>query len=220
MMYFPLYLSLFIVAYLLGSIPSGYLVTKLSTKKNIMEVGWRKTSSSNVFKNVGAWQAALTMILDVAKGFASVYIAYKLGAPVYVEALCGAIAVLGNNWSIFLNFSGGRGLATLIGGLVFFSPVILLIILIPTILFAIAWTASIGSIISLLLGIWLGFNNPATVGAGMILAFSLVPVFSKKFSPIKEIFSAKNKAELIRNRFLFDQDGIPPVRLKFLRKKG
>ena len=56
-----------IISYLLGSIPFGYLITKISTKKNLLEIGWKKNSSSNVYKNVGKWQGIIVFILDIKK---------------------------------------------------------------------------------------------------------------------------------------------------------
>jgi glycerol-3-phosphate acyltransferase PlsY len=67
-----------ILAYLLGSIPFGFLISKFSGK-DILKIGWKKTSGSNVFRNVGKWQGALTGILDVGKGFLAVWLAQKLG---------------------------------------------------------------------------------------------------------------------------------------------
>ncbi|MFA5072064.1 MAG: glycerol-3-phosphate acyltransferase, partial [Candidatus Pacearchaeota archaeon] len=60
---------LLIVAYVLGSIPFGYLITKYTTNKNLLEIGWKKNSGSNVFKNVGLWQGVFTFIFDVLKGY-------------------------------------------------------------------------------------------------------------------------------------------------------
>lgn len=97
-----------ILGYLLGSIPFGYLITHFSTGKNILEIGWRKTSGSNVFKSVGKWQGFLTGIGDVGKGFLAVWLAQKFGLPIQTQALCGVAAVTGHNWSIFLKFAGGE----------------------------------------------------------------------------------------------------------------
>jgi len=88
-----------IIGYLLGSIPFGYLVTLFSARKNILEIGWRKTSGSNVFKNVGKWQGLATGLLDIGKGALAVWLAQKFGLSVPIQALCGVAAVTGQNWS-------------------------------------------------------------------------------------------------------------------------
>ncbi|MFA5013108.1 MAG: glycerol-3-phosphate acyltransferase [Candidatus Paceibacterota bacterium] len=215
-----LYLLLLIVSYLAGSIPFSYIITRLSTHKNILEIGWKKSSGSNVLKNVGKWQGVLVFLLDVAKGFFVIWLARELGTPAYFQSLCGVAAVVGHNWSIFLKGSGGRGLAALVGALLAFSPLFLAIILLPTILLTFLWTASIGTLLSLAFGIAIGFGCVYCKPMGLMLLISLTPIFIKRLSPIKEIPGAKNKAELIKNRLLFDQDTVPPLRItKYFNKK-
>ncbi len=62
------------LSYILGSIPFGYIFTKVSTRKNILEIGWRKTSGSNVFKNIGFLQGFFTGLFDILKGYISIKI--------------------------------------------------------------------------------------------------------------------------------------------------
>jgi glycerol-3-phosphate acyltransferase PlsY len=193
-----------IVSYLLGSLPFGYIITTLSKKKNILEIGWRKTSGSNVFRNIGFWQGLLTGILDVGKGFLAVKLAQNFGLSPLTQTLCGLAAVTGHNWSIFLKFAGGRGIGTLIGAFLALSPGILGYSLIPFALLALIWNASIGTIFflttALILAIYLG--QMETVG--ILTLVSLIPIFLKRLSPIKEL-SLKRK-DLIRNRLIFDND--------------
>ena len=68
-----------IASYILGSIPFGYLITKYSTNKNLLEIGWKKNSGSNVMKNVGKAQGIFTFVFDVAKGALAVYLAQYFG---------------------------------------------------------------------------------------------------------------------------------------------
>jgi len=199
-----------IVAYLLGSIPFGYIITKLSTKKDVFEVGWKKNSSSNVFKNVGKWQGILTFILDTSKGFLAVYIPYFLGYSLILQLSCGILAVIGHNWSCFSGFKGGRGLATLVGALLFLSPTVLFIALIPCIIFAIIWTASVGTLLSFLAAVIfsLSFKEYTLIGVFMLIA--IIPVLIKRLSPFEELKSR----EIVENRLIFDQDTVPPLRIK------
>jgi len=203
-----------VISYLLGSIPFGYLVTRITTGKNILEIGWRKTSGSNVFKNIGFWQGFLTGILDVGKGFLAVWLAQKFGLPIQTQALCGVAAVTGHNWSIFLKFAGGRGIGTFIGALLALSPGILGYSLILLILLALIWNASIGTIFFLLCAIILTayFDEVETIG--LLPLISLLPIFIKRLSPIKEL--SLEKKELIRNRLIFDDD-IPRFDLRIKR---
>lgn len=193
-----------LISYLLGSIPFGYLITKFSTGKNILEIGWKKTSTSNVFRNVGFWQGFLTGILDVGKGALAVYLARYFGESIQIQALCGVAAVFGHNWSAFLRFAGGRGIGTFIGAFLILSPKILGLSLTPFLLLAIIWNASIGTIFFLIFALILTvyFNQWETIG--LFISISLLPIFIKRLSPIKEL--SFQKKEIIWNRLLFDDE--------------
>ena len=202
------------MGYLLGSIPFGYLITHFSTGKNILEIGWRKTSGSNVFKSVGKWQGLVTGILDVGKGALAVFLVQSLGQTIQVQALCGVAAVTGHNYSCFLKFAGGRGIGTLIGALLALSPGILGYSITPLILLALIWNASIGTIFFLITAIVLAANFGQLETVGLLPLISLLPIFIKRLSPIKEL--SLEKKELIRNRLIFDDD-IPRFDLRIKR---
>jgi len=209
-----------IISYLLGSLPFGFIITRLSTGKNILEVGWRKTSGSNVFKNVGKWQGALTGILDVLKGYLAVFLAQKLGFSNNIQILAGIAAVSGHNWSIFLKFAGGRGIGTLIGAFFAFSPTILGYSLIPFILMGIIWNFSIGTLLFFPAAAIVSsyFNQFNIIGIFVLGVF--LPVLIKRLSPVKEIFPIKEKKNLIRNRLLFDNNkALFELRIKRIFKK-
>jgi len=213
------YLAFLALAYVLGSIPFAHIITRLTSDKNILEVGWRKSSGSNVAKNVGLWQGILTVALDIGKGFLAVFLAKECGLPVSIQILCGVMSVVGHNWSLFLKLHGGRGLGALMGAILAFSPQTLFIILIPTIVFALIWTASVGTILSLVTGIFITFKGGLEFEPiGYLILLSLIPVFVKRLNPINEIFESNNKNELIENRLVFDQDTVPPFRIKPLKK--
>ena len=198
-----------IFSYFLGSIPFGYLITTFSTGKNILEIGWRKTSGSNVFRNVGKWQGVLTGILDLLKGYLAVFGAQKFGLTIEVQVLSGMAAVVGHNWSIFLKFAGGRGIGTMIGAFLALSPKILGLALIPFLFFAIIWNSSIGTLLFFPSAIFISIfpSSFSDCGvAGIFSFFVLIPVLIKRLSPVKEIFPIKEKKILIRNRLLFDND--------------
>ena len=209
-----------ILSYLLGSIPFGYLIGRLSGK-NVLEIGWRKTSGSNVFKNVGKWQGVLTGALDVSKGYLAVYGAQKIGFPSEIQILAGIAVVTGNNWSIFLKFAGGRGIGAFIGAFLVLSPQILLLSVIPLAVLGIIWNGAIGTLLFLITAIFLSvyFSQFETIGTFVIL--SLFPILIKRLSPIKDIKTAQNKAALIRNRLLFDNDkALLSLRIKTIFMKA
>lgn len=198
---------LFIGSYILGAIPFAYIFTKVFSHKDIMGLGWKKSSASNVLYNVGKIPALLTFLFDVFKGFIVIYIAQLLGLDIIIQALAGLLVIIGHNWSIFLGFRGGRGLASVIGVVLAFNPFMLLIALIPLIFFTIIWTASIGTIVSYLFLIgWSYMDN--IYGLFIFLVLALIPIIIKRISPFNSL-----KGNL-RNRLLFDQDGVPKLRIK------
>ncbi len=111
--------AIFVAGYLIGSIPTGYLVVKKKANVDIREAGSGKIGGYNVFdvtrsKSVGV----LVGVLDAVKGFAAVYGAGLLSLDSFslqAVALFGAIA--GHNYPVWLRFKGGRGLSTTAGGL-------------------------------------------------------------------------------------------------------
>ena len=202
-----------LISYILGSIPFGYIFTKLSTKQNILEIGWKKTSGSNVFKNVGFWQGVLTGLFDIIKGYLAVRIAQSYGQPEFIQALCGTAAVIGHNWSLFLSFNGGRGIGTFGGALYAFSPEIFKIGLLVMFSWGIVWNLSIGTILMLLAVIYYGnkFNLPQVE---IFALYCLLPIFLKRLSPIKELKDKEKRKEVMLNRLVFDDDVTKGWRIK------
>jgi glycerol-3-phosphate acyltransferase PlsY len=202
-----------IFSYLLGSIPWGYIVVRLTTGKNILSIGWRKTSGSNVFRHVGKKQGAIVGILDILKGYLAVFISQKLGGSIQIQILSGFFAILGHNWSVFLKFAGGRGIGTFFGATLFLSPEVALISLIFFILFTFILNSPIATF--LFLGSYLVFspffNSFYTVGA--LTLISLPAILFKRLSPINEIFPLKEKKSIIKNRLLYDRDEKVPLRI-------
>ncbi len=198
------------LSYLLGSIPFGYLISRFFGK-NILEIGWRKTSGSNVFKNVGKWQGILTGVLDLLKGYLAVWGAQKLGFPAEIQILSGLAAIIGHNWSCFIKFAGGRGIATFLGVFLALSPKILGISLIPSVLFILIWHSPIATLFFLATVIFLSIYLEQFGGVGVFTILFLIPILIKRLSPIKEISQAKTPKELTRNRLIFDDDYFSPV---------
>ena len=102
------------VGYLLGSIPSAYLVARLITGKDIRQMGGGNVGGLNTFREVGGWPALAVGVFDVGKGVAAVVVAYwglglvDLTRPWVLAS--GMAAVIGHNWMVWLRFSGGKGM--------------------------------------------------------------------------------------------------------------
>jgi len=124
-----------VIAYLLGSIPAAYIITRLRTGKDIRRVGGGNVGARNVFVEVGKVAGVAVGIFDVAKGAAAVAIAgWLLDAPELFVLAAGLAVVVGHIWSVYLKFTGGNGLATAIGVLSFLLTRELLIALAITVL--------------------------------------------------------------------------------------
>lgn len=114
--------SLILVAYLLGSFPSAYIAGRWLKGVDIRQVGDRNMGAMNAYRELGPWAGALVLLADVAKGGTVVLLARWAGAPLWVLFLCGAVAVVGHGWPIFLGFRGGVGAATALGVLLLLLP--------------------------------------------------------------------------------------------------
>jgi glycerol-3-phosphate acyltransferase PlsY len=144
------------IGYLLGAIPFGLIIGRVTRGIDIREYGSHRTGATNALRTLGARAAAFVFLLDVAKGGAAVLLARTLfGADPLVEwaaAAAGLAAVVGHNWSVLIGFTGGRGVATSTGALGALAPLALLV-LAPVVVLVI-WRSrfvSLGSITGSLL---------------------------------------------------------------------
>jgi glycerol-3-phosphate acyltransferase PlsY len=104
-------------AYLLGALPNGWVVARLWKHIDIRDYGSGNVGASNVYRHVGKRAAAMVALGDIGKGFIPTFLAFVLYRPLEVAVAAGLATILGHNWSIFLRFSGGRGVATLGGAM-------------------------------------------------------------------------------------------------------
>ena len=130
------FVAVMIIGYLLGSIPFGVLIGKRFGKVDVTEHGSGKTGATNVLRTAGKKAAALVVSLDLLKGALAVVLAGlivgrnylvwgEFGLGLMAAQVLGALAAMaGHNWSVFLKFRGGRGVATFFGGLAALSPVV------------------------------------------------------------------------------------------------
>lgn len=110
-----------VAAYLLGSIPFGLIIVKAFGGQDIREIGSGNIGAANVTRNVGKLPGILTLVLDAAKGYAAVWLASRYTAGNIRWMMIAAIlAVIGHMYPVWLNFRGGKGVAT---GLGVFLPI-------------------------------------------------------------------------------------------------
>jgi acyl phosphate:glycerol-3-phosphate acyltransferase len=105
-----------LVGYLLGSIPFGYVIVRLSTGSDVRAAGSGNIGATNVNRVAGAAAGAATLLLDMGKGFLAVWLAARFtGESVSWMAASGLAAVAGHIFPIWLRFRGGKGVATAVG---------------------------------------------------------------------------------------------------------
>lgn len=109
-------------SYLLGSIPFGLLLVRVTTGKDVREIGSGRIGGTNVLRAAGPWVALLSVLGDFGKGLIAVLLARTFVGTPAVEGLAGLLAVVGHNYSIFIGFKGGAGTATTIGGAIALWP--------------------------------------------------------------------------------------------------
>jgi len=107
---------LILISYLLGSVPTGYLIAKRVMNIDIREHGSGNPGAANVYRTVGKWAGLCTFFVDAIKGFVPVCLARHFCPEQYWVAIaCGVVAILGHMWTIYLKFRGGKGVATSAG---------------------------------------------------------------------------------------------------------
>jgi acyl phosphate:glycerol-3-phosphate acyltransferase len=149
-----------LLAYVLGSIPVGYLLVKWKTGKDIRASGSGNIGATNVLRTTGAWAAIATLALDIAKGYLAVWIAdhASSGSPFWMSLA--ALAVMaGHTFPVFLHFKGGKAVASFLGAFLRLAPLATIAILVVFVA-VVAWSRhiSLGSIVAagtLPLALWL-----------------------------------------------------------------
>ena len=121
-------------SYLLGSIPSAYLVVKFLRGEDIRELGSKNVGALNAYHQVGVVGSLLVLSVDSLKGALAIWIPQWLGAPQWTVFLTATLVVLGHNWPVVLRFRGGKGVATILGISLVMFPTLTLISLVPTLI--------------------------------------------------------------------------------------
>ena len=116
------YGAVLVVSYLLGSVPWGYLALRWRHGVDIREYGSGRIGMTNVLRTGGGRVAMVVLTLDIAKGILVVVLGRTVIGSTEGEVAAGLFALLGHNWPVFLQFRGGRGILTGLGGLSVMAP--------------------------------------------------------------------------------------------------
>ena len=204
--------AVYILSYLVGSIPAGYIIGKTVKGVDIRSYGSGNVGSTNVFHHVGRnWAVLLGGLEILVKGALPVWIVlYALDWDRSSSALIGPtlLAVAGHNWSIFLRFQGGRGLAVGTGVLLGLSPILLAAFVVVSIGgWSVTRSSGVWVLIALtLLPVWSVIaGEPATV-TYVTLGLVSLTVLKRLFSNWTPLPEELPKGKVLFNRLFRDRD--------------
>ncbi len=167
-------LAVVIVSYLIGAIPTGLIIVRVLSGEDIRRHGSGNIGTVNVLRVAGAATAVVVLAVDILKGLVPVLLALRVEAPASVVVLGGLAAIAGHNWSVFLRFQGGKGIATSFGvllGLSWSAAAVAAAVWIVTV--AITRYASLGSllaVVSVPITLWRLHQPEEYVSFGVIAA--------------------------------------------------
>ena len=126
--------ALAVGAYLLGSVPTAYLVVRLVKGVDIRKAGSGNVGALNTYHVLGFGPAMVVVLADTAKGVLAVGIPWLVGADYWVIFATTPSVVIGHNWPVFLGFRGGRGAAAILGISLIMVPLLTVVSLVPSLL--------------------------------------------------------------------------------------
>jgi len=164
-----------VIAYLLGGIPFGFLLVKLTKGADVRESGSGNIGATNVLRTTGRAAGVATLVLDIAKGYIAVWIAAELTGDAPEWTSLAALAVMaGHAYPVFLNFKGGKAVATFTGAFAYLTPLPLAALVVFFVaVVAVTRYISAGSILGAAafpFGVWMILHPPVQVTAAAFIA--------------------------------------------------
>jgi len=168
-----------LAAYLIGAIPFGYLVVKLTTGTDVRSSGSGNIGATNVWRSTGRAAGIVTLLLDIAKGAFAVWLTGKLTAGNINWMSAAALAVMaGHAFPVFLKFQGGKAVASFVGAYLVLAPIPLLAVLIVFIgVVAATRHVSLGSVLAggmFPLAVWIFMQPPLSLVAASIISGAFI----------------------------------------------
>ncbi len=209
-----------LVAYLTGSIPMAYIMGRLRRGIDIRQYGSGNVGASNIFIHVGKWYIIPLGAFDIfVKGAFPVWLAHILGLNSYIEAAAGIATIAGHNWSLYLGFTGGRGIGTGLGVLLALAGPMLIAYVGVAVLGWILFRSSAlwWGIATALLPFWslgLGKEPAVTIFCG---SFLLVTILKRLTSNKGTAPPGVKWREVMKQRLLYDRD--IPSREEWVQRK-
>jgi acyl phosphate:glycerol-3-phosphate acyltransferase len=168
-----------VIAYLLGSIPFGFLLVKFTKGEDVRTSGSGNIGATNVLRTTGRAAGVITLLLDIAKGLVAMWLASWLTDDAPQWTSLAALAVMaGHAYPVFLKFEGGKAVATFIGAFAFLTPLPLaaaLVLFIATV--AVTRHISAGSMLAagaFPFGVWMILHPPYQITAATFVAGAFI----------------------------------------------
>jgi glycerol-3-phosphate acyltransferase PlsY len=204
---------LLIGAYLLGSVPTAYLVARWRRGIDIRRFGSGNIGASNVLAAGSRWTSLIVIGFDFLKGAAPVALARAINMPVYQQVAVGMAAICGHNWTVFLRFSGGRGVLTTLGVVFALAPWLALALLLINFAFAPFKQFALGTLVVLiLLPVFSWFlADPFHIERSLQLSLGYVAILllllvRRLTAARSELAATVSTRELVIYRLVFDRD--------------
>lgn len=167
---------IFILAYLLGSIPSGLIVGKVGYGIDIREHGSGNLGGTNTFRTLGVKAGLIVTISDILKGTLAASLPLLFNVQDHLHALLvGIFAIIGHTYPIFAKFKGGKAVATSGGVLLCYTPVMFLTILV--FFFIVLYISKYVSLSSMLAGVYGIIYSLFTKDIPLIIIITLITIF-------------------------------------------
>lgn len=208
------FILLLVGGYLMGSIPAAYLAARWTRRIDLRQYGSGNVGGANLIKLGARWIAVIVGLFDTGKAMPAVWVAHLVGLDLTQQVIIGIAAVVGHNWPVFLRFSGGRGIATIMGvalivpllnGLIPWSLIAFLAIMIANVLTVRSIPVGIGICVAVMPIVSWVTVEPLELILGFVAMFIIMVI--RRLTPRRTQISASvTTGELLLNRLLFDRD--------------
>jgi glycerol-3-phosphate acyltransferase PlsY len=208
------FILLLIGGYLIGAIPTAYLAARWKQGIDLRQHGSGNIGGANLVKVGARWIAGMVGFFDAGKAMPAVAVANIIGLDITQQVAIGIAAVVGHNWPVFLRFSGGRGIATIMGvalivpivnGYIPWSLIVFIAIMLINLFTIRAIPVGIGICVALMPIVSWAVGEPLALTLGFVGMFAIMLI--RRLTPRRTRISANvPTGELLLNRLLFDRD--------------
>lgn len=179
------------LAYFIGAIPSGYIIGRVFYGVNLKQVGSGNIGATNAYRELGAVAGLAVFICDFLKGFLAVHLG--MPDPTIVLA-CALFAIIGNDWSVFLHFKSGKGVACGVGAFAYIcTPAVVAAFLVWLAIFKWKHIVSLGSILAAPVVPLVMFLMDRPLEYVGFAAFAAIIVIGKHKDNIKRLLRGEEK---------------------------